>query len=313
MKVLITGGNGFLGQFLMRELLAHGIEPISYDVTPIPRPMADLAGIVEFVSGSVLHPTELFGTCKRLGATRIIHLPALMSADSRRSPLAAYELNVMGTISVLEVASVLALERVVCASSVAVYSSNAAPQQTEEDAAVPSTVYGTTKLAVEQLGAVYAQDHGLQFIALRPTRLYGPGRARGELEEMIIRLLRGESFRWTAGHALELLYVADEARAFALATTADLPRCRVFNTSSPLKHSASDVVNALRKALPDLTLELDETLPSAPSAKALLPRMDSGRAEQELGWRARTSLEDGMRSLVGWLSREFGRSAGQQQ
>jgi nucleoside-diphosphate-sugar epimerase len=306
MRVLITGGNGFLGHFLIRELLAQGIEPVSYDIVPMTRLMGDLVGRVEFVLGSVLHPTEILRTCKRLGVTRIIHLPALMTADSRRSPLSAYELNVMGTINVLEVASVLELERVVCASSVAVYSSTAAPQQTEEDAAAPSTVYGTTKLAVEQLGAIYAQDHNLQFIALRPTRLYGPGRARGDLERMVTSLLRGEGFRWMAHGPLELLYVADEARAFALATVADLPRFRVFNTCSPAKHSASEVAGALRKALPELWQKSTKALPPTPSAEALLPRMDSRRAEKELGWRPETSLEEGVRSLVAWLSRDVG-------
>jgi UDP-glucose 4-epimerase len=268
--------------------------------------MADLVDRVKFVRGSVLHPTELIDVCQRMDVERIVHLPSIMTAASRRSPLTAYELNVGGVLNVLEAASILDIERVVCASSVAVYSSDAPPLQREDDPTVPSTVYGMTKLAVEHSGAFYARDRGLRFIALRPTRLYGPGRRRGELEKMTISALRGEDFCWLGGSAIELLYVADEARAFALATLADLPLCRVFNVCSSRKHSAREIIEALRKALPDVALEPTEPLPPAPAVEALQPRLDSRRAAEELGWKPHYSLVEGVGQLVAWLRREEG-------
>jgi UDP-glucose 4-epimerase len=304
MRILITGGNGFLSNFLIRELLALGIDTVSFDVVPVPRLMADLLDRVEFARGSVLRPTDLIRACQRFGVDRIVHLPSIMSAESRRDPFLAYELNVGGTINVLEVASILGLERVVCASSVAVYSSEAPPMQREKDPAQPSTIYGMTKLGVEQLGAVYAQDRGLHVLALRPTRLYGPGRARGELEETIICSLHDGALHWPGGPAMELLYVRDQARAFAAATVADLPGYRVINTCSDRKYSVKEVMAALRIALPTFPVQPEDPPTSAQSEDELLPRMDSQRAVQELGWRPQFSLEEGIGQLVIWLQEE---------
>jgi nucleoside-diphosphate-sugar epimerase len=160
-----------------------------------------------------------------------------------------------------------------------------------------------TKLAVEQLGAVYAQDRDLQFIAVRPTRMYGPGRTQGALERMIISYLRGEPFRWLGGPTEELLYVQDEARAFAAAVLTELPNFRVFNACSLQKHSAAQVLEALGLALPGLPLQLEEPLPSLATG-TLQPRMDSQRAARELGWSPRITLEEGLDQLVTWLQQE---------
>jgi UDP-glucose 4-epimerase len=242
--------------------------------------------------------------CQRMGIDRIIHLPAYMSVDSRRSPLRAYELNVLGTLHVFEAASVLGLERVVCASTVAVYGADAPPLQREENPAAPSTVYGMTKLAVEQLGKVYAADRGLKFIALRPTRMYGPGRARGDLEEMLISFLRRDRVRWTAGAASELLSVRDGARAFAEATLRDLPPHRVYNLCSAQKHAAHDLLAVCAQAVPSLPFELEGPAPAIAEPDALLPRMASQRAARELQWRPEVGLQEGIEQLVGWLQRE---------
>ena len=101
--------------------------PIVYDVVPPPSLMTDLVDKVKFVSGSVMHPTELIRACQEMDIERIVHLPSLKMVDSQRNPLAAYELNVKGTLNVLEAASILNIERVVCASSVAVYGADAPP------------------------------------------------------------------------------------------------------------------------------------------------------------------------------------------
>lgn len=302
MEILVIGGNGFLGQFVIQELLALNVDPISFDIIPPPRSIAHLSQNVQFVRGNIMQPTELVRVCREYDVKRVIHLPSLKMAASQQDPLAAYELNVKGMLHVLEVAAILNLERVVCASSVAVYSPDAAPLQTEDAATNPATVYGMTKLAAEHLGATYARERGVSFIALRPTRLYGPGRTEGALEENIIATLRHEQYRWRGYEAVEALYVADGAQAFALTAVADLPPYRVFNICSAQKYTARQIFEALAKIIPNITLA--EPLPSDPPVGALQPRLASRRAETELDWRPQTSLEEGLTSLVKWLRQE---------
>ena len=176
------------------------------------------------------------------------------------------------------------------------------PLQTEDDPTVPSTVYGMTKLAVEHLGAAYAEDRGLQFIALRPTRLYGPGRMVGELEDIVISTLRSGKFHWSGTTAVEALYVADAAQAFALATLADLPYYRVFNVCSRHMFSVKEIRDALRGVITNVRGE-EPRLPDPPH-ETLQPRLDSQRAIAELQWEAQYSLSQGLAQFVDWLRKE---------
>lgn len=291
-----------MGQFVIQELLALNVKPVSFDVIPPPRSTANLSRSVQFVRGNIMRPTELVQVCREYDVKCVIHLPSLKMAASQQNPLAAYELNVKGALHVLEVAAILNLERVVCASSVAVYSPDAAPLQTEEAPTNPVTVYGMTKLAVEHLGATYARERGISFIALRPTRLFGPGRTEGALEKNIIATLRDKRYRWRGNEAVEGLYVADGARAFALSALADLPVYRVYNICSTQKYTARQIFEALVKIVPNITLA--DPLPPDPPVEALQPRLASWQATTELDWHPQTSLEEGLASLIDWLQQE---------
>lgn len=167
--ILVIGGAGFIGSRTGVMLQAQGLRPKIFDLarslerSPLPEGWAQVAG-------DVTDPDSILAAAQGCGG--IVHLAGIMTLDCAKDPTRAVTLNVQGGINVFEVARTLSLP-VAYLSTAGVYGPSDAihPQ--------PMSIYGVTKLALEGIARVYAGDHGVPSLGLRPYIVYGPGESSG--------------------------------------------------------------------------------------------------------------------------------------
>src|SRR5712692_9314897 len=181
--VLVTGGLGAIGSWVVRRLLDEGQPFLVYDWRADFSLLPDLEREITFVQGDLLDRDRLAGVVREAGVRRILHLAALMPPPCEEDPALGYRVNLLGALNVFDVARDQGLERVVFMSSKAVYGAvsgeHAAPTYapvTEDHPKVPLDVYGSTKLALEAAARHYRRLWDLDLLTLRLGSTYGPGK-----------------------------------------------------------------------------------------------------------------------------------------
>lgn len=180
--VLVTGGCGFIGTWVLHELLAQGATPIVVDNQPIParwqRVLGDAATRVERVEASLLDPVGLQATIERHNVTHVIHLAALLTPACQQDPWLGAQVNILGSTAVFEAARRSGrIGSISYASSYAVYGPEAAGDHSSPNR--PPTFYGAFKQAVDLIAEQYWRHFNLASVAVRPHVVYGPERDLG--------------------------------------------------------------------------------------------------------------------------------------
>lgn len=196
MKILITGGAGFIGSNLARSALAADCEVVVVDDLSTGY-RDNLDGLeVEFVEASVLDSATLGRAAA--GVDSVVHLAALGSVPrSVADPLASHHANATGTLTVLQAARAAEVEHVIVASSSSVYGLNPARPKREREWVRPVSPYAVSKLATEQYALAFQQSFDLRTLAFRFFNVYGPGQRAGHVYAAVIpvfidKALRGE-------------------------------------------------------------------------------------------------------------------------
>jgi nucleoside-diphosphate-sugar epimerase len=310
--VLVTGGTGFIGSYVARDLLDHGHDVVAYDRSTDTR-ILDKVGAddVTVRRGDVTDPTDVAHAVRETGATHIVHLAALLTTTAQEHPRAAMEVNIRGTTNVFEAARLFPdqVERVAWASSAAAY---APPTRygdrfvVEDDLVSPDTLYGATKEYNEHQARVYREEFGVSDVALRPTVAYGPYRETGGsafLANIVEKPAVGEPFEVEYGdQVIDWQHVRDIAQAFRLAAftpDADLTQ-RVYNVRGELA-TIREAVRMVERILPDADLTVSDA--------GQLPwtqRLDMTAAQEDLGYDPEYGLEDGFRDYIDVLREEHG-------
>jgi UDP-glucose 4-epimerase len=166
MKILLTGGAGYIGSACLRWLLRHGHDPIAYDNLSEGNAAAVPEG--RLVVGDIADPGQLVEAMRRHGTEAVLHFAALASVpDSIADPDGYYRVNVLGTKNVLDAMRQVGVTRIVFSSTAATYGFHAEMPLREESPQTPETPYGTTKLAAEWLIKDYTRAYGLGYALLR--------------------------------------------------------------------------------------------------------------------------------------------------
>jgi UDP-glucose 4-epimerase len=233
------------------------------------------------------------------------------------NPYLGFRVNAEGTVMMLEAARLLGVQRIVCMSSKAAYGpitgEHAYPTYrpvTEDYPRNPTNVYGATKLTVEHMGLEYLRSHGVDFVALRLSSTYGPGKQERHGAVGIPALVVENAFfrRTTrlaqgADERNDLIYNRDVARAIVLAGYATGLQHRIFNISSGELTTIGDLVAILQEFIPGTTAEIGPGLNYMQTDKPSYCLMDLSRARQELGYEPHYNLRRGVEDYLAILER----------
>jgi UDP-glucose 4-epimerase len=312
-NVLVTGGTGFLGSYIVDDLVDEGHDVVAYDLSTDDHILSKLgvADDVEIRRGDVSEPMDVVRAIEETGTTHVVHLAALLTNTARDNPRAALDVNLQGTNNVFEAARILddQVERVAWASSAAVYapSPNYDSEYVDEDELVyPDTLYGATKEYNEHQARVYHEDYGLSHVGLRPTVAYGPYRETGGsafLANVVEKPALGEPFAVEYGdQVIDWQHARDIAQAFrraAFTPDSELSQ-RIYNVRGELA-TIREAAETVRKIIPDADLEVSD--------EGELPwtqNLDMTAAQEDLGYTVEYDLEAGFRSYIGTLREEHG-------
>ena len=299
MNYLVTGAAGFIGSHLTEALLARGHDVRAVDCFT---DYYDPALKEENASGFDVQRLDLAQADLDLdGVDGVFHLAGQPGVRSFGDVFESYATrNLLASRRVFEAAA-LAGVRVVFASSSSVYG-DVESYPTQEDAEPrPISPYGITKAGCEQLAYAYAKEFGLDAVVLRYFTFYGP-RQRPDMAFARIAdaLARGGAFE-LYGDGLQsrsFTYVADGVDA-TIAAMEGAPAGALYNVGGGAEASMRDVIATFER-VSGRTLELVERPAAAGDVRRT--SADTRRIEQNLGWRATTPLEDGLRAQWDWAS-----------
>lgn len=263
MKVLVTGGGGFIGAWIARRLLADGHAVRVFDRAARPALLQRVCGAegekVEWARGDIARGEDVDAALSGCGG--VIHLAGLLTPECRNDPLLGLQVNVAGTVNVFEAARRASLGRVVYSSSAGVYG----PE--DGDRPEPATLYGVYKLACEGVGRVYWAEHRMASVGFRPYIVYGPGREGGASAGPSLACraaARGDAYTIPYTGVTGMVYVEDVADAFVRALRQPPEGAHVFNLQGETA-GTDRILECIRAAAPEARVAAQgASLPIAP-------------------------------------------------
>ena len=307
MRILVTGGAGFIGGHLVERLITNGHHVTVFDNFSAGK-RSNLANVLRSKSlviarGDVRRIHRLLPKLERVD--RVCHLAALTDVQaSIRDPVLTSEVNLTGTLRVLEAARKLGAERVVFASSAAVYGSPSTFPVTEEVDAAPISPYGASKAASELYCRSFEENHGIETVSLRYFNVYGPRQASSQYSGVISifarRLLRRLPLRifGDGSQSRDFVFVADAVEATIAALEKTL-RSRVFNIASGRETTILSLAEKMQEIV-GVSSQLRFESPRKGDIKRSVA--DISRARSELNFFPRSSLHDGLTATIQWFS-----------
>jgi nucleoside-diphosphate-sugar epimerase len=314
MTTLVIGA-GLIGSQVARILTERGETPVLMDVAAQKDAMGQIVDLakVTLVAGDVLRPLSIVEALKSHGISKIAHTAAnpLLTLGAQREPYSAINLNIMGTVNVLEAARILGIKRVVVSSSSVLNHYLAGGEDggsygKEESFPRPTTFYSATKQAVESLGLNYAKWCGIAFAGLRYGAAFGPWSGAGGggpsnvMREAIRNALAGKEALLPPG-AMEWVYSKDAARATVMALDAKDLGTRIFNVTMGAVSTPAETAEALRAVVPGAKVKFEAPASTAISLANRSEHADLSRAKKYLGYEPAFPLREAVKDMVGWM------------
>ena len=296
MKILVTGGAGLIGVPLRQALRARGDQVTAIDVTDFGR------GDTGMTMMSITDAASLRGLFAAERFNAVVHCGALSGPMmARDEPLKMVEVNIDGTAQLLEQARLFNVSRFVFCSSISVYGDAGEAAITEATPLRPSSVYGASKVAGEQLLRGYAAQFGVRGVSLRLARIYGPYRRANCHVASLIRDARQDAvteipcdpqFRY------HYVYVDDVVAAMlAVLDASALPHME-YNIGSQEVTTMPELAEIARTTVPGVNVRLVPGADDVPDVQAVF---DIARAVADLGWRPRFKMADGIAAQLSAL------------
>jgi UDP-glucose 4-epimerase len=284
MRILVTGGGGFIGAHLVRALLAQGDEVTAFDLTSRPS-LPDGLRNLDYVRGDCGSAVDLYRVAASRKIEGIFHLAALMAGPCEEDPPAAFRANFRSTQILLDAAVTCGIRRFFFMSSIAVYDPAQPEPVPHEGEKNPPNIYGQTKLAGEHLVLWYTRNKGIDGRGIRPTWVWGPNRRHGlttlYTTDMLNRIAAGGDVHIDNPEERgDWLYVHDCVRAALLVWNAASPGERFYTVCGGV-HSIREVAEIAARYCPGTRVSFAEKA-ADPSPYAVY--FDDSPARRDLGW-----------------------------
>jgi UDP-glucose 4-epimerase len=312
MRVLVTGGAGFIGSHIADAYLAEGHSVGVVDNLSTGS-RENLNPRVRFWQADIRDPA-LQSILAEFRPEIVSHHAAQISVSvSARDPRGDAEINILGALNLLEAAVRHQVQRVVFASTGgAMYGEQEALPTTESVFPEPVSPYGVAKNAVERYLHAFHQMHGLRAVALRYANVYGPRQNPHGEAGVVAIFCRGLLNRQTltiygdGGQTRDYVYVGDIVRANLLATKAPLDaKVPVMNVGTGVETSVNDLVRLLGEAAGS-ALEVRHAAPRPGEQRR--SALDAGLAARVLGWKPLTDVRAGLAKTLAWFREGASRS-----
>jgi UDP-glucose 4-epimerase len=299
MKVLITGGGGFIGSHLADRLLAEGHEVLALDNYATGRRdnLQERDGLT-IVEATIEDAEATEGTFRDFGPDFVVH-----AAASYKDPDAWYRdasTNTVGTVNVVRASQAAGVERLLYFQTALCYGTQPIEQPVTLSHPIrPDSSYAISKTAGEQ----YIELSGLDFLSFRLANAYGPRNISGPLPTFYHRLTEGKGV-FVMDTRRDFIYVDDLIDVVEQAVV-DGKGHGHYHISSGSDFSIKELFDATIAALPEV--QLDEEVEVRPKGEddAYTILLDPSRVRDDFGWEPKTPLEDGVRGAIDYY-REFG-------
>jgi UDP-glucose 4-epimerase len=311
-KILVIGGAGFIGSFVVAELLKEDIqEVIVYDNFARGKKEYLVESLKDkrckiFPIGGDIRETDILNTAMK-GMDYVICLSAMWLLHCKDYPRTAFEVNIAGTFNVLEACVNNNIKKLIWSSSASVYGDAVQLPMTEEHPFNNKNFYGATKIAGEAMATAFNDRFGLKVIGLRYMNVYGPHQDQtaaytGVVPIMLNKIDANEApiINGDGSQAYDFIYVEDIARCNvdALKSNTDYG---FYNVGTEVQTSIKELCNLILK-LKKSDLKVSYRPYSADDARSLVQnRIGSAvKAEKELGFKYKFNLTEGLLKLISW-------------
>lgn len=313
----------------MKRLVEKGHQVVNYDVVPPAGERAyvlgDLKNEIPFEKAGIEDLPSMLLAVKKYRIEKIVHMAAIVDpVVPYENPSVAYRLDLGGTLNVLDTARIMDLKRVVYMSSIGVYTTkkyepideNHPVLQSDEGPA--SSAYGACKIGGEAFCWAYRDAFGLDFVALRPSAVYGLGMGSFTLglfiKPIVENAVRGESLRIERGrdYPRDYTYVKDVAQAIQLATDVEPSRLKdhVFQVGTGQKLvTPGELAEMIKEFIPTADIKIGPGLDEFDKKEILFRGvLDIGRAKEELGYEPQFDARKGMKDYIAMYRAYLGKT-----
>jgi len=309
MRVCITGGLGVIGSWITRAVIRKGMRPVvlsrSEDFSLLP----DCAGAFDYFSCDILDSDRFNSILKAEKVERLIHAAAITMALSEEDPVEAVRVNDVGTAIVMDAAGKQNLDRVVFLSSGSIYdvwkkpAGSAKLSIDESFPLAPVHISRITKVCAEEIGRYFARRYGFQFVAIRSSTMYGPGKLRHHGSAAIHSLLIENAYHGAptsipqgGDQEDDIIYAADIAEGAVGACLCEKPGYDVYNIASGRGITLRGFADAVRAVFPSAVIDIGAGKNYLGTGLVVDRVLDISRARRDLkfqpGYDARAAIEN---------------------
>lgn len=290
--VFITGATGFLGAWIIAQLVNEGRSVVASDIVLDKQRIQNLLSpdkinAVRWEQNDITDADKLEALIDDTKPSSIIHLAALQIPACRENPAIGAKVNILGHINIFEAARKFAIDRVIYTSSIA-----AKPRG---PANAPSNFYGVFKKTDEEIARLYWQDHGISSLGLRPYIVYGVGRDEGEtsaITKAIHAAALGEPYEMPFATRSCFQYAGEVADIFARCTQARWQGALLSDLTTEV-HSTDQLIDAIWKEIPSARITPSKSVRISPSEG-----FDNQPVKDVIGEWPQVTLAEGTRETI---------------
>ncbi len=311
-KVLVIGGSGFIGGFVVAELLKHPVkEVIIYDnfargkMENIQESLKDSRCTI-YPYGGDLRETDVLDKAME-GVDYVFHLAAMWLLHCKDFPRTAFDVNIAGTFNVLEACVKHKVKKLIYSSSASVYGDAVQVPMTEDHPFNNKNFYGSTKIAGEAMCTAFNDRYGLEVIGLRYMNVYGPGQDQHAVYSGVVPIMLNKieaneapTINGDGSQAYDFIYVEDVAKANIAALNSDT-KFGFYNVGTEVQTTIKTLCDTILR-LKNSELKVIYKPYEADDARALVQnRIGSAKkAKEEISFVYSFSLEQGLQKLIDW-------------